>query len=117
MVTLRIKNLHDAALKSLHSGGKYKTFDRHWNRNHAIFAELYRLTESGKIKGFYLDSCTTFKAVHRSAKNPGMIQLSSGYFHDGELIPCYDGQYKSVQDFTTGYNRADLPAGIYKIIE
>ena len=121
-MTFKIKNLHDAALKDLHSGGHYKPYDRQNARNEAIDRHLYRLTANGAIKGFYLDSqpdengYQAFRAYHRSPKNPGQIQLSVGWIKNGELIPTYDIQYASPEDFTSPYKR-EMHAGIYKIID
>ena len=118
----KIKNLHDAALKNLHSGGNYKPYDRQDARNKATARHFYRLTEVGAIKGFYLESepdengYKAFRAYHRSPKESGHIQLSVGWIKNGELIPTYDIQYSSVDDFTSPY-KSEMHSGIYKTIE
>lgn len=112
----KIKNLHDAALKDLHSIGKYKPYETQAKRNKIILSYLFNSTMNGTIKGFYLVSDRDFKAVHRSTKEAGKIQLSSGCFMDGVLLPCYDVQYTNAEEFTTGY-KAEMPSGIYKVID
>ena len=115
-MTYKIKNLHDAALKDLHSLGHYKPYERQAERNKAILSYLFNATMSGNIKGFYLVSDKDFKAVHRSTKEAGKVQLSSGCYRGGVLLPCYDVQYSNAEEFTTGY-KAEMPSGIYKIID
>ena len=110
--TFRIKDLHDAAIKSVHSLGKYKTYDKNGAKNDSIMIQLFNMTAAGTIKGFYLVSDTELKAYHRSTKNPGMIQLSSGYYNNGDLIPCYDVQLSTARDMI----REGYTSGFYKII-
>lgn len=109
---LRIKCLHDAAIKSLKAAGDYKTYDRNHDKNNAIMSELFNRTQRGEIKGFYLISDKDFKAYHRSPKEPGKIQLSSGFYKDGELIPCYDTQLETAADLI----RDGYTSGLYQII-
>lgn len=112
MIKFRIKDLHDAAVKDLHSLGHYKTYERNSRKNDAIMSELFNRTKSGMIKGFYLISDTELKAYHRSTKEAGKIQLSSGFYRNGELIPCYDSQLETATDMIReGYTK-----GLYQII-
>ena len=107
----RIKNGRNAAIKLLHTGDA-KAPDRISGRNAAIMGELFRRTQAGQIKGFFLVSDTDFKAYHRSPKRDGFIQLSSGFYKNGELIPCYDVQLLTAEDMECeGY-----PSGVYEII-
>jgi len=97
-------------LKSKHF--KYPQYDKDIKRNDLIMERLFNDTKAGKIKGFFLVSDKDFKAYHRSTKEPGKIQLSSGYYKEGELIPCYDIQMDAPLDmFYEGYS-----SGIYQII-
>jgi len=57
--------------------------------------------ESGSIKMF-----------HRSPKKEGFIQLSSGFYKNGELYPCYDIQLKDFDDLT----REGYESGFYDVI-
>ena len=106
----RIKNLHDAAIRSLKTN--YPSYDRDSVRNDLIIKRLFNDTLTGTIKGFYLVSDSTFKAYHRSTKEAGKIQLSSGFYRDGELIPCSDAQLATAADLIKyGY-----ASGIYQTI-
>lgn len=114
MVKIRLKSAHDAVIKML----KSKTFnsiavDRISDRNDAIISDLFRRTAEGAIKGFYLLSDTTFKAIHRSPKESDKLQLSYGFYSNGELIPCGDIQLETAKDLI----REGLPSGLYAIIE
>ena len=88
---IRIKDGHNASIKFFRTGNSRST-EKIINRNETIIKELFNRTQAGQIKGFYLVSDKQFKAYHRSPKNPGMIQLSVGFYRDGELIPTYDIQ-------------------------
>ena len=106
----RIKNLHDAAIRSLKAN--YAGYDRDSARNDLIISRLFNDTQNGIIKGFYLVSDSTFKAYHKSTKEAGKIQLSSGYYENGNLIPCYDAQLATAADLI----REGYASGIYKTI-
>lgn len=106
----RIKNLHDAAIRSLKAD--YPDYDRDSARNDLIITRLFNDTQNGIIKGFYLVSDKTFKAYHKSPKEAGKIQLSSGFYRNGELIPCSDAQLETAADLIKyGYS-----SGIYQTI-
>jgi hypothetical protein len=109
----RIKNLHDGARRMLKAKNfSYKQYDKDNTRNDLIMERLFDDTKAGKIKGFYLVSDTQFKAYTRSTKEPGKVQYSSGYYENGELIPCFDIQMSIPLDlFYEGYS-----SGIYQII-
>lgn len=107
----RIKNGRNAAIKLLHTGDA-KTSDRISKRNAAIMGDLFRRTQAGQIKGFFLVSDTDFNAYHRSPKRDGFIQLSAGFYKNGELIPCYDVQLLTAEDM----EREGYPSGVYAII-
>lgn len=115
MVKIRLKDGHDAAIKMFKTKGNNSvSIDRIDRRNDAIICDLFRRTMQGAIKGFYLLSDKTFKAVHRSTKEEGRLQLSYGFFDEsGELIPCGDIQFKTAKEISV----ADLPSGLYAIIE
>lgn len=108
---IRIKDLHDAAIRSL-KNDKYTRYDRDHARNAAKMERLFRETQNGTIKGFYLVSDKDFKAYHRSPKESGKIQLSSGFYKNGELIPCYDCQFETFRDM----EREGYTSGYYEII-
>jgi len=97
-------------IKSKHH--RYPQYEKDCIRNDLIMQRLFDDTKTGKIKGFYLVSDKDFKAYHRSTKEPGKVQYSSGFYRDGELIPCYDIQMTIPLDmFMEGYS-----SGIYRII-
>lgn len=106
----RIKDL------TIHS---YRCFGGNWTRyekleahNEAIMKTLFKGLQAGSINGFHLVSNKEFKLYHRSTKNPGAIQLSYGFYKDGELIPCGDCQLYDYSDFS----REGYPAGTYQTI-
>lgn len=108
---IRIKDGYNASIKFFMTGNT-KSTDKIISRNDSIITELFNRTQSGTIKGFYLVSDKNFKAYHRSPKNPGKIQLSVGFYRDGELIPTYDVQMETAKDaIKEGYTH-----GYYEII-
>ena len=107
----RIKCLHDAAVKSLHTGNS-KTYDRDTRRNEAIMKQFFQNTMKGTMKGFYLVDEETFRCYHRSPKEDDTIQLSYGFYRDGHLIPCGDIQMHCFKDLI----REGYPSGLYRAI-
>lgn len=107
----KIKDLTLASYRAFN--GSEKLYDRIENRNNIIIKKLFNDTLSGKIKGFYLLSDKDFKAYHKSTKKPGNIQLSSGFYENGQLIPCYDLQFNSI----TALYKEGYKSGIYRVIE
>ena len=90
----------------------YPQYEKDTKRNDLIMTRLFEDTKNGIIKGFYLVSDKDFKAYHRSTKEAGKIQLSSGFYENGELIPCYDIQLDTPFDMIyEGYS-----SGLYQII-
>lgn len=108
---VRIRNAHDAALHALRTGDTIPA-DRIHRRNRAIMGELFTRTQRGEIKGFYLLSDSDFKAYHRSTKEVGKIQLSSGFYKSGELFPTYDIQLGTVEEM----EREHYSAGKWEVI-
>lgn len=107
----RIKDLERITVKAFLSGNFDKA-DKESHRNDLILTRLFDDTLSGKIKGFYLVSDKTFKAYHRSPKQPNAIQLSAGFYKFGELFPTYDCQFKTAAEMIKeGYE-----SGFYEII-
>ena len=92
--------------------------ERRCERNDAIMHRLFDATMSGEIKGFYLKSkedekgWKSLKAYHRSTKADDTIQLSSGWFVNGELLPTYDIQMKDFDDF----KREGYSCGVWEVI-
>lgn len=109
----RIKNLHDGCCRMIRAKNfNYPRYDKDCRRNDLIISRLFNDTKAGIIKGFYLVSDEDFKAYHRSTKEAGKIQLSSGFYRDGELIPCYDVQMATADDLI----KEGYPSGFYKTI-
>ena len=92
--------------------------ERRCERNDAIMKRLFEATMSGEIKGFYLNEPENdkgwkpLKAYHRSTKADDTVQLSSGWWHNGEVIACYDIQMKAFDDF----QREGYSSGIWETI-
>lgn len=108
---IRIKNGHNAAIKGFKTGC-FKAAEDISSRETAIITELFNRTASGIIKGFYLVDSETFKAYHRSTKEAGKIQLSSGYYKNGKLYPTSDAQFTTAADAI----RYGVTSGNYAII-
>lgn len=109
---IRIKDLEHGTIKAFHTGN-FDRVDKETNRNDAIITRLFNDTLTGKIKGFYWISDKYFKAYHRSPKQAGFIQLSVGFYRDGELYPTYDLQFKTAKEaLHEGYN-----PGYYELIK
>lgn len=106
----KIKNLEIASYRCFN--GSTKQFDKYDAHNTAIMKKLFDDTKSGAIKGFYLVSDKHLKAYHRSPKEAGKIQLSVGFYKDGDLIPTYDVQMETFNDLT----REGYDPGRYEII-
>lgn len=109
---IRIRNLYDAAIKSLKSGGKDKSYKKLLDHNNSIMRDAFRRIMAGEIKGLHYISETSFKYYHRSTKQENTIQLSSGFYRDGELYPCYDVQMKTPDDLL----REGYPSGLWEIV-
>lgn len=106
----RLKNLRDAALRDLKRG--YPKYNLYSEREKIIIKRFFNDTMTGSIKGFYFVSDKTFKAIHKSPKKDGCLQLSVGFYDNGELIPCYDIQMSAPEDLI----REGLPSGWYQTI-
>lgn len=106
-----IRNLEIPAYRTFN--GSDKQFEKYNSRNDIIMKKLFQDTKNGIIKGFYLISDKELKAYHKSTKEPGKIQLSVGFYKDGELYPTYDVQMESFEDL----DREGYDAGKYATIE
>lgn len=112
MKIVRLKDGTNASTKAFLTGNCIST-DRLTARNESVLCDLFRRTASGLIKGFYLIDNTDFKAIHRSPKQDGFLQLSAGFYKNGDFYPCYDIQMQTAKDLI----REGLPSGLYAIIE
>lgn len=107
---IRVKNLHNAAIRAFN--GDFKPVEKGEARNNAIMCQLFNDTMTGKINGFYLVSDKSFRAYHRSPKAPATIQLSIGFYLDGEVIPTSDRQFRTADEAI----KDGFTSGIYEII-
>ena len=91
---VRLKNLHDASVRNIRSLGRYDKYDKFSDRNDAIMKRLFDELMNGKIKvvAFKDPAKKDFKCYHKSVKERGCVQLSSGFYKNGELYPTYDIQ-------------------------
>lgn len=87
-------------------------YERELEYNHAIMSYLFNATMNGEIKGFHLVDDEIFRAFHRSTKEDNTIQLSAGFFRNGELIPTYDVQLHNYEEM----RREGYPSGVYEVI-
>ena len=111
MIKLKLKSGSDAAKKALKTGN-WAALDAIEERNRATVTELYHRIKAGSIKGIYLQSDNTFIAIHRSTKSQDCLQISRGYYNDGELVPLSDYQAETPEEI-----QERMQKGIYKIIE
>ena len=111
---VRLKHLHDAAKKDLHSKGKYKPYDRFNKRNHLIMERLFSDLTERKIDFIAYKSKSSFKCIHRSTRGH-KAQLSVGFYReDGVIVPeyhinldCYaDLRYEGYPDGIWEYGKA-----------
>lgn len=97
LTKFRYKDGTNASLKAFRAGD-FIPEERLSRRNDAIITELFNRTQNGTIQGFYLVDSKYFRAYHRSPKERGKIQLSIGYYHNGELVPTSDAQFETAAD-------------------
>lgn len=108
---VRIKNLHDAAVRNLRSMGRYQKFEEYNDKNHAIMNRLFNDLCEGKISYIHLKNDTMFRCYHRSTRDGVKVQLSCGFYKDGELIPTNHVNINSFYDFT----KEGFSSGIYEV--
>lgn len=106
---IKVKDLHSAACKNIRSMANYKPYEKESTRNDIKMKYLFEALQNHEIDAVKLESETSFKVYHRSPKKPGCIQLSVGFYKNGELYPTYDSQYETFRDMLKdGYE-----SGIY----
>ncbi len=110
--SIRIKDLHNAAVRCIRSGGKYLRYEKFQKKSELIMSGLFNRTMKGEIKGFYLADPERFRAYHRSTKETGALQYSFGHYRNNELVPCGDVQMRCPDDLI----REGFSSGIYRII-
>ncbi len=108
---IRFKDLEDGSVRCLRSMDKYKQYDKDVDREKAMVHRLFSDLKNGTINCVALNSDRDFRCYHRSPKNDGAVQLSAGFYSDGELIPCYDRQFFTADDM---YEEGVLP-GVYAV--
>ena len=110
---IRLKNLHDAACRDIRSLGHYPKYDKYSDRNDMIMKRLFNELMDGKIKvvAFKDPEHKDFKCYHKSVKKENSVQLSSGFFKNGEFYPTYDVQFTSFNEMA----REGWPSGIWEI--
>ncbi len=111
MQVVRLKNLHDAACRNIRCMGMYKEYEKADNRNKAILEEVFNRLIREEYNYFALISNESFKCYTRSPKNDNCIQLSAGFYKNGELYPTYDRQFFSAEEMIS----EGCQSGIYKV--
>ena len=106
-----MKNLHDAACRNIRSLGKYKPYEKYSDRNDLIMRKLFNDLVDGKIDTINHVDDTFFKCYHRSTREGHLVQLSAGFYRNGELIPDYHVNIDSFEDLL----REGYPSGIWEI--
>ncbi len=112
-MVVRLKNLHDAACRNIRSLGKYEDYDKFSERNDAIMKRLFAELMDGKVKivAFNDPDKKVFKCYHKSVKESGCVQLSSGFYKNGEFYPTYDIQ---MPDFEKMKDEG-WPTGVWEV--
>lgn len=97
---IRIKDLSDAATRSLRNG--YKRYDTLVEREEMVVSRIFAELLSGRADVLYKDDGKDLKVYHRSPKKEGYIQLSVADIREGKLIPVRDSQFLSPKDMYDG---------------
>ncbi len=107
---VRLKNLQDAACRNIRSIGNFPDYEKYSERNDLIMKRLFQDLVDGKVDFVNHVDETYFKCYHRSPRENVLIQLSCGYWKNGELIPCNHVNINSFDDLLDeGY-----PTGIWE---
>ena len=107
---VRFKNLHDAACRNIRSIGKYKPYEKFSERNDLIMKRFYNDLVDGKIDAINHVDDTYFKCYHRSTRPGHLVQLSVGFYKNGELYPTYHVNIDSFEDLL----REGYPQGLWE---
>ena len=101
---IRLKNLHDAACRSIRSIGKFPDYEKYSMHNDLVMKRLYEELINEKIDIINHIDDTYFNCYHRSPRNGYLVQLSAGFIKNGELIPTYHVNINSFEDLLSeGY--------------
>lgn len=82
--------------------------DRQENAVKSVWTAIYNAVKTGEINIAYWNAHHVTRpgydgfmqyALHRSAKQDGLLQLSTMEICNGEIIPTSDSQYGSAEDF------------------
>nr|WP_297765784.1 hypothetical protein [uncultured Butyrivibrio sp.] len=110
---VRLKNLHDAACRDIRTLGRYPKYEKYSARNDALMKRIFTGLMEGRITVVaYKDpERKDFKCYHKSVKEVNSVQLSSGFFKDGNLYPTYDVQLLSFEEM----QREGWPEGVWEV--
>ena len=107
---VRLKNLHDAACRNIRSIGKYKPYEKFSDRNDLIMKRLLSELIDGKCDYVTLKDSERFICLHRSPREGVLVQLSVGWWKDGNVDPSYHTNINSFDDL----RREGFPEGVYR---
>jgi hypothetical protein len=109
---VRLKNLHDAACRNIRCIGKYKPYEKYSDRNDLIMKRLLNELIAGEIDIISLKDSERFECLTRSPREGVLVQLSVGWWKDGNVDPSYHVNINSFEDLS----REGFPSGIWEII-
>ena len=110
---VRIKNTHDAAIKSLKTGDDIPA-ERIDKRNKSILRDLFRRLTSGEIDAVCPTKTTgTIYVLTRATRHNGVVKTCF-WINGGEWTPVSHHEYKTIDSITEYAER--LPSGLYEII-
>ena len=112
-MVIRFKNLHDAACRNIRSIGRYKPYEKYSERNDLLMKRFYNELVHGKIDAInYIDE-VYYKCYHRSTREGVLVQLSIGYWNEGNLIPqCHVDIRNFNELLDEGY-----PSGYWEVVK
>ncbi len=116
-MVIRIKNLHDGAVRNIRSIGKYKPYEIDSEKNSKKMRRLFNDLKDKKIDFIALEDGETengwkpFRVYHRSPKYNEGVQLSYGWYdREGKLVPCGDCYIPDFDEF----EREGYPSGTWR---
>lgn len=107
---VRIKNLHDAACRNIRSIGKYKPYEKFSDRNDMVMKRLLNELIEGNIDSITLKDDKAFHCLHRSPRAGVLVQLSVGWWKDGNIDPSYHVNINSFEDL----RKEGYPSGVWE---
>lgn len=108
---IRLKNLHDAAIKMFHTGNS-TALDREDKKEKSIYLDLYRRLVSGKIDIVQPENMNgTIYTLTRSTRSAGIVKTCF-LVKNGEFLALSHDDI----DTPRKAEKMNLPSGVYNTI-